>query len=308
MTELPIEPMLCASEPVEKLTSSEWSFEPKHDGYRAIVEVDHGELSIYSRSCRDVTAEFSSLSWLGRAFPDDHVVLDGEIVVCDAAGIPRFNLLQNHRRAPQVDYWIYDILAMNGSEIMAAPYKARRQLLEKLGSAHGITVPDLIVAATGADALAYSRTQGWEGIVAKRLTSTYQPGWRGPTWIKGKNWLHQEIVIGGWRWGTGSREGTIGALLMGVPRGDGLDFCGAVGTGFKNKDLRFLLELLTPLLTEDSPFNLLPTSETRNAVFVQPIVVGEVQYGERTARGILRQPSWRGVREDKTANEIEWEN
>src|SRR6516165_457984 len=122
MTELPIEPMLCASEPVEKLTSSEWSFEPKHDGYRAIVEVDHGELSIYSRSCRDVTAEFSSLSWLGRAFPDDHVVLDGEIVVCDAAGIPRFNLLQNHRRAPQVDYWIYDILAMNGSEIMAAPY------------------------------------------------------------------------------------------------------------------------------------------------------------------------------------------
>jgi bifunctional non-homologous end joining protein LigD len=305
---LPIEPMLCTSEPVEKLTSGEWSFEPKHDGYRAIVEVDHGELSIYSRSCRNVTAEFSSLSWLGRAFPDDHVVLDGEIVVCDAAGIPRFNLLQNHRRAPQVDYWIYDILAMNDTEVMAAPYKARRELLEKLGSVCRLTVPDLIDAADGAQALAYSRRMGWEGIVAKRRNSSYIPGYRGSSWLKIKNWLHQEIVIGGWRWGTGSRTDRIGALLMGIPGENGLDFCGAVGTGFTNKELDRLLDGLTGISTDVCPFNVLPASERQNAVFVFPKWVGEVQYQERTAKGILRQPSWRGLRTDKKPGDVRWEN
>jgi bifunctional non-homologous end joining protein LigD len=302
---LPIAPMLADASPVSGLAGDQWAFEPKWDGFRGLVEIDCGELTIYSRSQRDVTGEFPSLAWLGDAFPDDHVVLDGEVVVCDAAGVPRFNLVQNHRRAQQVDYWVFDILAMNGSEIMAAPYKARRQLLEKLAAAHDVTCPELIDADDGGEALAYSRGMGWEGIVAKRLSSTYIPGYRGSLWLKGKNWLMQEIVIGGWRPGTGSREDRIGALLMGVPRGDGLDYCGAVGTGFTNKELDFLMDLLTPLHRQKSPFNVLPETERRlGARFVRPIVVGEVQYGERTARGILRQPSWRGLRTDKTPDEV----
>jgi DNA ligase D-like protein (predicted ligase) len=305
---LPIQPMLADAGPVSGLAGDQWAFEPKWDGYRGLVEVDHGELRIYSRSQRDVTGEFPGLAWLGDALADHHVVLDGEVVVCDAAGVPRFNLVQNHRRADRVDYWPFDLLAMNGSDVMAAPYKARRQLLEKLAAGYGVTCPDLIEAGDGQAALAYSRRMGWEGIVAKRLSSTYIPGYRGSAWLKGKNWLHQEIVVGGWRWGTGSREDTIGALLMGVPRGDGLDYCGAVGTGFKNADLRNLLELLTPASTHICPFNVLPTSEYQGVVFVEPIWVGEVQYGERTGRGILRQPSWRGLRTDKTPGEVRWED
>jgi bifunctional non-homologous end joining protein LigD len=222
--------------------------------------------------------------------------------------VPRFNLVQNHRRAAQVDYWVFDVLAMNDTEVMAAPYSARRQLLEKLASAYDITCPGLIDAEDGAEALAYSRGMGWEGIVAKRLNSAYIPGYRGSLWLKGKNWLHQEIVVGGWRWGTGSRENTIGALLMGIPRGDGLDYCGAVGTGFKNRDLRMLLELLGGIATDINPFNAIDANETRNVEFVRPIVVGEVQYGERTGRGILRQPSWRGLRTDKSPSEVRWED
>ena len=305
---LPIEPMLADASPVSGLAGDSWAFEPKWDGFRGLVEVDHGELRIYSRSQRDVTSEFPSLAWLGDALADEHVVLDGEVVVCDESGVPRFNLVQNHRRAAAVDYWVFDVLAMNGTEVMAAPYRARRQLLEKLAAAYGVTCPDLIEAGDGEQALAYSRRMGWEGIVAKRLNSTYIPGYRGSLWLKGKNWLHQEIVVGGWRWGTGSREDTIGALLMGIPRGDGLDYCGAVGTGFKNRDLRELLELLGGIATDINPFNAIDANETRGVEFVRPIVVGEVQYGERTGRGILRQPSWRGLRTDKSPNQVKWEN
>jgi bifunctional non-homologous end joining protein LigD len=305
---LPIQPMLADASPVSGLAGQDWAFEPKWDGFRGLVEVDHGKLRIYSRSQRDVTGEFPALGWLGDALADHHVVLDGEVVVCDEAGVPRFNLVQNHRRAPLVDYWPFDLLAMNGNDIMAAPYKARRQLLEKLGSACRLTVPDLIEADTGEQALAYSRRMGWEGIVAKRLSSTYIPGYRGSSWLKGKNWLMQEIVIGGWRWGTGSREGRIGALLMGIPRGDGLDFSRAVGTGFTNKELDKLLDGLTGISTHICPFNVLPASERQNVVFVEPILVGEVQYGERTGRGILRQPSWRGLRRDKSPSDVRVED
>jgi bifunctional non-homologous end joining protein LigD len=305
---LPIQPMLADASPVSGLAGQDWAFEPKWDGFRGLVEIDHGDLTIYSRSQRDVTGEFPTLGWLGKAFADYHVVLDGEVVVCDPSGVPRFNLVQNHRRADTVDYWAFDLLWINDTAVMAAPYKARRQLLEKLGEAVGLTVPDLIEAADGEAALAYSRRMGWEGIVAKRLNSAYIPGYRGSSWLKGKNWLMQEVVIGGWRWGTGSREGRVGALLMGIPRGDGLDFCGAVGTGFTNKALDRLLDGLTGISTHICPFNVLPTAERQNAVFVYPKWVGEVQYGEKTARGILRQPSWRGLRTDKKPGDVRWES
>jgi DNA ligase D-like protein (predicted ligase) len=305
---LPIAPMLADASPVSGLARESWAFESKWDGFRGLVEANRGALRIYSRSMRDVTGEFPTLAWLGEALADEHVVLDGEVVVCDPSGVPRFNLVQNHRSAATVDFWAFDVLAMNGTEVLAAPYSARRELLEKLAGAYGVTCPDLIEADTGGAALAYSRRMGWEGIVAKRRNSAYIPGYRGALWLKGKNWLHQEIVVGGWRWGTGSRQDTIGALLMGIPRGDGLDYCGAVGTGFKNRDLRMLLELLGGIATDINPFNAIDANETRNVEFVRPIVVGEVQYGERTGRGILRQPSWRGLRKDKSPSEVRWED
>jgi bifunctional non-homologous end joining protein LigD len=307
---LPIQPMLADASPVSGLAGDQWAFEPKWDGFRGLVEIEDGQLTIYSRSERNVSHEFLTLGPLLDTFADyDHVVLDGEVVVCDEAGVPRFNLVQNHRRADRVQYWAFDLLAINGTNVMSASYRSRRQLLEKLGEATGLVVPALIDADDGAAALAYSRTRGWEGIVAKRLSSTYIPGYRGSSWLKGKNWLHQEVVIGGWRWGTGSREGRIGALMMGIPGQGGLDFVGAVGTGFTNKVLDRLLDGLSGIITPHCPFNSsLPAAERRLAVFVDPLWVGEVQFGERTERGILRQPSWRGLRTDKKPSDVRWEN
>jgi bifunctional non-homologous end joining protein LigD len=116
------------------------------------------------------------------------------------------------------------------------------------------------------------------------------------------------VVIGGWRAGEGGRTSGIGALMIGVPEGDGLAFAGRVGTGFTDKDLAALKKTLAPLRTDESPFNTrLSSLDARGVTFVEPTLVGEVRYSERTSDGRLRQPSWRGLRPDKSPDEVVWE-
>jgi bifunctional non-homologous end joining protein LigD len=147
-------------------------------------------------------------------------------------------------------------------------------------------------------------------VVAKKLDSTYQPGRRSSSWIKDKIWRTQEVVIGGWRAGEGGRSSGIGALLLGVPdpEGGGLQFAGRVGTGFTEKDLASLKKTLAPLHTKESPFTRRLTGpDAKGVTFVRPELVGEVRYSERTSDGRLRQPSWRGLRDDKSPDEVVWE-
>jgi bifunctional non-homologous end joining protein LigD len=144
--------------------------------------------------------------------------------------------------------------------------------------------------------------------VAKRWDSTYQPGRRSRSWIKDKNWNTQEVVIGGWREGTGGRTSGIGALLMGIPGDGGLQFIGRVGTGFTERELTRLRKILHPLETVESPFaTRLPAQEARGVTFVEPNLVGEVRYSEWTGDGRLRHPSWRGLRPDKRPEQVERE-
>ena len=160
----------------------------------------------------------------------------------------------------------------------------------------------------GPEALENARKHRWEGVVAKKRDSTYQPGRRSSSWIKDKIWNTQEVVIGGWREGTGGRTSRIGALMLGIPEGDGLHYAGRVGTGFTDKALTKLRETLKPLETDESPFNTrLPTQDRKGVTFVRPELVGEVRYSERTTDGRLRQPSWRGLRPDKSPDEVVWE-
>jgi bifunctional non-homologous end joining protein LigD len=148
----------------------------------------------------------------------------------------------------------------------------------------------------------------WEGVVAKKWDSTYQPGRRSSAWIKDKLWNTQEVVIGGWREGTGGRSSGIGALVLGIPGPEGLQFVGRVGTGFTEKELGNLKKTLAPLRIKGSPFaTRLPTQDAKGVTFVRPELVGEVRYSERTGDGRLRQPSWRGLRPDKTPDEVVWE-
>jgi bifunctional non-homologous end joining protein LigD len=299
-------PMLATHGSVEKLKATQWAFEGKWDGYRLLMVAGHGDMYLQSRSGRDVTREFPKLQKVADALAEHRVVLDGEVVALDESGVPSFGEMQNRARATRIEYRIFDVLDLDGRSLLRARYRDRRKVLEALASDRKeLNVPGLL-AGDGAEALEDSRKHRWEGVVAKRWDSTYQPGRRSASWVKDKNWNTQEVVIGGWREGTGGRTSGIGSLVMGIPSDGGLDYVGRVGTGFTEKDLANLKATLKPLHTNESPFNTrLPTQDAKGVTFVRPELVGEVRYSERTGDGRLRQPSWRGLRPDKTPADVE---
>lgn len=299
-----IAPMLATHGSVTALKASQWAFEGKWDGYRLLIEADHGTLRVRSRRGREVTREYSELRSLATDLAEHHVILDGEAVVLDGSGVPNFHEMQNRGRGSRVEFWAFDVLYLDGRSLLRARYSDRRKVLEMLAAGSDLIVPELL-PGDGAQALEHSGNRGWEGVIAKRRDSTYQPGRRSSSWIKDKHWSTQEVVIGGWKAGEGGRSSGIGSLLMGIPTGDGLHFAGRVGTGFTERDLANLKKTLAPLHTDESPFHpALPRSEARGVTYVEPVLVGEVRYSEWTPDNRLRQSSWRGLRPDKEASEV----
>jgi len=298
-------PMLATHGSVAALKASQWAFEGKWDGYRLLVDADHGELRLRSRSGRDITDEFPQLASLADDLAEHHLVLDGEVVALDASGVPSFSEMQNRARATRIEFWAFDLLHLDGRSLLRARYRDRRQLLETLAAgSSGLIVPDLL-PGDGDEALEYSRKHRWEGVIAKKRDSTYQPGRRSASWVKDKYWNTQEVVIGGWRAGEGGRTSGIGSLLMGIPADGGLHFAGRVGTGFTERDLASLKKTLAPLHTDESPFDApLLARDAKGVTFVKPTLVGEVRYSEWTSDDRLRQPSWRGLRPDKDPSQI----
>ncbi|MGY4711079.1 ATP-dependent DNA ligase [Mycolicibacterium sp. CBM1] len=297
-------PMLATLGSVEKLTAAQYGFEGKFDGYRLLLEADHGRLRLQSRSGRDFTADYPQLQSLAADLADHDVILDGEVVALDADGVPNFGEMQNRVRATRIEFWAFDILRLDGRSLLKAKYRDRRQVLDAFAEGTNLIVPPLI-DGDGPDAIEFSRKRKWEGVVAKRWDSTYQPGRRSAAWIKDKNWNTQEVVIGGWRAGNGERSSGIGALVLGIPDDGGLRFVGRVGTGFSDKELARLKEILAPLHTDESPFaTVLPRLDAKGVTYVRPELVGEVRYGEWTSDGRLRHPSWRGLRPDKEPADV----
>ncbi|BCO82744.1 multifunctional non-homologous end joining protein LigD [Mycobacterium paraintracellulare] len=299
-----IAPMLATHGSVTALKAGQWAFEGKWDGYRLLIEADHGAFRVRSRRGREVTQEYRELRWLADDLADHHVVLDGEAVVLDSSGVPNFHEMQNRGRGSRVEFWAFDLLYLDGRSLLRARYRDRRKLLEMLAAGSRLIVPDLL-PGDGREALEHSAERGWEGVIAKKRDSTYQPGRRSSSWIKDKHWNTQEVVIGGWKAGEGGRSSDIGSLLMGIPTAGGLHFAGRVGTGFTDRDLANLKKTLAPLHTDESPFDPpLPRSEARGVTYVRPELVGEVRYSEWTPDDRLRQSSWRGLRPDKEASEV----
>ena len=220
--------MLATHGSVAKLKAAQWAFEGKWDGYRLLFDADHGDATLRSRSGRDMTAEYPQLHSLAAELADHRVILDGEVVALDESGVPSFGEMQNRARATRIEYWAFDLLYLDGRSLLNVKYRDRRALLEMLAKGTNLIVPEQI-SGDGADALEYSGQRRWEGVVAKKWDSTYQPGHRSSAWIKDKNWFTQEIVIGGWRQGEGGRSSGIGALLMGIPGDGGLHFVGPGG-------------------------------------------------------------------------------
>lgn len=298
-----ITPMLATHGSVTGLDPQQWAFEGKWDGYRLLVEIDHGRVRLRSRSGREVTGEYPQLQLPVAQWSEHHVVLDGELVAPDDAGVPSFAGLQHSARRAALQFWAFDVLYLDGRPLLRAPYRDRRRLLEALTRDTDVVVKPLL-AAGGAAALTESRRRGWEGVVAKKWDSRYHPG-RSSAWIKEKHWHTQEVVIGGWRAGEGARLDSVGSLLMGIPADGKLRFLGRVGTGFTQRQLVELKDALEPLRTDDSPFlTPLRGSDAAGVTYVRPRLVGEVRFSERTVDGRLRHPSWRGLRPDKTPAEV----
>jgi bifunctional non-homologous end joining protein LigD len=310
-----IKPMLARSGALPS-EQREWAFEIKWDGVRAIAYSQPGELRLESRNLKEITDSYPELARLNRALSSHSAVLDGEIVAFDSDGRPSFGALQPRMHVGSraqakrlaadtpVTYVIFDLLWLDGHSLMALPYLERRDRLATLQlNGESWQTPEHLVGQ-GSELLEASRRQGLEGIVAKRLSSIYQPGVRTRDWIKVKSVGRQEFVIGGWMPGKGRRSDSIGALLLGVYDGEGqLHYAGRVGTGFSESELERLSRLLVALQRETSPFTA-GERPPRGAVFAQPRLVAEVEFAEWTRTGSLRQPSYKGLREDKSPQEV----
>jgi bifunctional non-homologous end joining protein LigD len=204
-----------------------------------------------------------------------------------------------------VAYLVFDVLHLDGRSTLALPYEERRDLLEglALSGPHWQTPPWF--RGDGDSVLQAARDQRLEGVVAKRLTSTYQPGRRSAEWVKVKPGRMQEVLVVGWTPGQGRRQGRPGALLLGVPRQGELRYAGKVGTGFTDRMLDELGEMLAPLRRSDPAVTgTLPRAQVAGATWVEPTLVGEVVFSEWTRDGRLRQPSWRGLRPDKEPEDV----
>jgi bifunctional non-homologous end joining protein LigD len=299
-----------------------WGYEFKWDGVRAVAYVDGGRPRVMSRNDKDITATYPELRAMAESLGSRRVVLDGELVALDADGRPSFGALQSRMHVGDagavrrlmaqtpVTFMVFDLLYLDGRSLLGRPYSERRELLAGLTlSGQSWQTPPWF-AGNGKAVFAASKEQQLEGIVMKRLDSTYSPGIRSTSWLKLKNQLMQEVVIAGWKAGEGHREGSIGSLLLGVPNDDGdLRYVGNVGTGFTDAALKALAAELKPIATDTSPFNPpIARVHARDARWVQPTLVGEVTFSEWTRERRLRHSAWRGLRPDKTASEVRRES
>jgi bifunctional non-homologous end joining protein LigD len=293
-----------------------WAFELKWDGVRALLYSTPGEHHAQSRNLNDITASYPELSHVGRALGSHSAILDGEIVAFDEDGLPSFAALQQRihatsksqtaRRAKDnpATYIIFDLLWLDGHSLTSLPYAGRRERLAALAlTGEGFQTPEHVIGQ-GSELLAMCTERGLEGVVAKRLASTYQPGVRSRDWLKVKTFARQELVVGGWVPGKGRRREHIGALLLGVHDPDGsLRYVGRVGSGLCGDELERLAGLLEPLAQDSSPFTA-GVAPPRDAVYCEPQLVVEVRFSHWTRSGSLRHPTYLGLREDKRPGDV----
>jgi bifunctional non-homologous end joining protein LigD len=283
-----------------------WIYEPKWDGFRAIVTISGGEATFTSRNGNDLTERFRGAARAAQlGIRSANAVLDGEICALDEQGRSRFSLLQEG--GGTLVLVVFDLLERNSESLIGLPLTERRKRLEDVVDSSRGTVLLSPQFDDGEALYAAAQDQGLEGVVAKRKDSRYQPGRRSTDWHKVKIRQTQEVVVAGYTKGQGRRSGRFGALVVGVQEAGGLRWAGNVGTGFDDAEIERLLGLLEPLVRTDSPFAetpKMPRVRRADVVWVEPRLVAEVKFAEWTHEGRLRAPVYLGLREDKSPSEV----
>jgi bifunctional non-homologous end joining protein LigD len=286
----------------------QWLHEIKFDGYRALARLDTGRVRLLTRRGNDWTEKFQSVADALKELEVNQALIDGEIVILKENGASSFEALQQALSTgddSQMLYYVFDILHLNRCDLTQIPLETRKEVLRELvppGEEGRIRFSDH-VGGRGSDFLKQACRLGLEGVVSKRRDRPYRSG-RVGQWLKAKCLNRQELVIGGFTKGKGARE-SLGALHVGYyekPGSDRLLYAGKVGTGFTDKTLAEMQERLKKLVRKTSPF--VDAPRDRSASWVEPELVAEIDFTEWTRDGVLRHPSFKGLRLDRDAREV----
>lgn len=310
-----LRPMLASpGEPRDLDDEREWSLEVKWDGWRVLVEVDHGEVRLLSRSGGDLSGSFPELlEPIASAVRTGQAVLDGEVVVLGMEGASDFGALQARagltgrearaaaKRSP-VTLLLFDLLEVNGERILDVPLDDRHGRLDALIATSRRVRISRPLRGSLQHVLDVTRERGLEGVITKRRDSRYRPGARSSDWLKLKHQQMREVVVVGWLEGKGGLAGTVGSLVLARPEGRRLRYIGRVGTGFSGAERDRLRDALRPRRTapaiDDVP------ADVRKRIRWVRSAVAEVEHSEETASGALRHPVWRGLRHDKRVSDL----
>jgi bifunctional non-homologous end joining protein LigD len=285
---------------------TDWSFEFKWDGARLLPATAGSRLRLLTRTGRDAAASFPELAVLPEVLGGRQAALDGELVAVDQQGRPNFTRFQQRlgRSRPAADLlrhvpvalYVFDVLHLDGVNTMTAPYRERRAILASLA----LDIPGVLCVPPHVDG---NRDAIWdaaiehglEGVVAKRIDASYQPGRRSKAWVKTVIPHIADVVLWGWLPGRGRLAGTIGALIVGAyDRDDQLHYIGRVGSGLTGEQRRHLLDQLQPIRRSAAPVHA-ESRELAAASWVEPVLMAQVAYRELTAGSQLRHPVWRGL-------------
>ena len=293
-----IEPMLAKSAD-KPFDGEDWAFEIKWDGYRAVADL-RNDIQLYSRNGLDFSQKFKKIA--NQLKLQNHpMVIDGEIVAYDDKGKPNFQWLQDIGEKPDVAlvYQVFDLLWLNGHSTENLTFLQRKELLkDALKETDSVKYCDHILK-DGKKFFELAEKTGLEGIMAKKIESTYTEGARTSKWLKIKALQTDEVIICGFTEPKGSRK-NFGSLILGKYIDEKLTFCGHTGTGFPDSLLKELYDKMKPLITGKSPFEKTPKTNTP-ATWLKPELVAEIKFTEITKDGIYRHPVFLHLREDKTA-------
>jgi bifunctional non-homologous end joining protein LigD len=291
-----------------------WVYEIKWDGYRALAYINKGKVELRSRNNKSFNEKFYAVYDALKKLKID-AVIDGEIIVANKAGLADFSRLQNWRSEADgpLLFYVFDILWLDGRSLLELSFAERRKILEQILPKSDTILLSEVFDTKGTQFFKMAEKMKLEGIMAKRTDSVYLPGSRSKDWLKIKTALRQEVVVGGFTKNVGSAK-TFSSLLVGVYEKGKLVYTGKIGTGFNEKQQQDMMKLFKPLVISKAPFTetpdinkpsrFRPDPPKAKAYWLKPELVCEVSFREMTSDGVMRHPSFEGMRSDKPAKQV----